>query len=451
MYLKKVLYLTLALGFGLSGCTKKLDSNSPGVTPPPGSTIQATGGTNQTDTLGGALLDSIVVKINEPGSKLNKYLVKIFQQTLCNGDSTSQQWIINGHTVSYKWTLGDAPGIQTLKFQVLDSAQKIVDSINVTATAKPPTPGWHPSGCLVKKTWFLSTFGKTSTGRIYTGFDGCILPYYSDDNGVTWHTLPSFHFGYYPDVEKIQISPTDEIYIGSELNGVFYSADNGKTWENRVGGLPPLTPISDLALTPGGQLFFTGTNRVICISKDKGESWTTVQSADDTFLGSLKYSAQDGNGNIYFCETNDATYLPVIKVLDHATNAITLLSNLPLAYPSAFYIDQNNNWYAGGFNNTANETELYQSADGGKTWKKVFTMPNDGSSYMIVDFMSRQSDGSYYFEVLGQKIYIYKTPDFVNFQNIQTAVPGYSGVYIVAANGNFIMNSFPISIWYNVP
>jgi len=451
MPVKNALYFVLVLGLGLTGCVKKPEAVSPGVTPPPASTIQAIGGANQTDSVGGRLLDSVIVKINEPGSKLNKYLVKIFQQTLCDGDSTSQQWVVNGHTVSYKWTLGDTPGIQVLKFQVLDSAQKIVDSIKVTATAAPPAPGWHPAGCLVKKTWFLTTFGKLSTGRIYTGFDGCINPYYSDDNGITWHTLSNFYFGYYPNVEKIQVSPKDEIYIGSELNGVFYSADNGKTWDNRVLGWPLLTPISDLALTPGGQLFFTGANRLITISNDKGMSWKTVQQADDTFLGSLKYQAQDSNGNIYFCEINDGNYLPVIKVLDPATNAITLLGNLPLPYPSAFYIDQKNNWYAGGFNSAANEAELYQSADGGQTWKKVFSQANDGASSIYVDFMSRQSDGSYYFELLGANIYIYKTPDFVTFQNIKASVPGYSGEYILAANGNFIMNSFPISIWYDAP
>ena len=447
MSVKYTLYFILFLG--LTGCLKK-PGVSPGVTQPPPSTIQAIGGANQTDTIGARLLDSVVVKINESGSKLNKYLVKIFQKTLCDGDSTSQQWILNGHTISYKWTLGDAPGVQVLKFQVLDSAQKIVDSINVTATVKPPAPGWHPSGCMVKKTWFLTTFGKTSTGRIYTGFAGCINPYYSDDNGMTWHILSSFFFGYHPLVDKIQISPQDEIYIGSELNGVFYSADDGKTWQNRVSGLPPLTPISDLALTPGGQLFFTGANRLICTSTDKGMSWKTVQPADQFFLGSLKYSAQDSNGNIYFCET-DATLLPVMKVLDHATNAITLLKNLPLPHSSAFYIDQNNNWYSGGYNSTANEAELYQSADGGNTWKKIFSRANDGASSIHVDFMSLQSDGSYYFELLGANIYIYKTTDFMNFQNITASVPGYSGEYILAANGNFIMSSFPISIWYKVP
>jgi len=135
-------------------------------------TIQAIGGANQKDTIGHTLLDSVIVKINEPGTHLSKLLVKIFQSTLCNGDSVITRQISNGGSVSVKWTLSNNPGVQILKFNVLDTSKTVIDSLNITATAIPPSPGWHIASCFVPRNLGINNFAKTSTGRILTGVSG---------------------------------------------------------------------------------------------------------------------------------------------------------------------------------------------------------------------------------------------------------------------------------------
>src|SRR5476651_1162723 len=146
----------LLIGFlcVLTGCIKSV--NNPTANPvvqakvtAPTITIQATGGTGQIDSAGKVLADSIVIKINEPGSGLNKLVVRILQNTLCNDDSTSERSILNNSKIAVKWKLSNKIGTQTLKFTVLDSTSKIIDSINVTATVLPPSPGWHKASCIV--------------------------------------------------------------------------------------------------------------------------------------------------------------------------------------------------------------------------------------------------------------------------------------------------------------
>lgn len=448
--MKRLVWYCLSISAIVAGCSKP-DGIPPVVIKPPQSTIQAVGGANQSDTVGAKLLDSIIVKINEPGSHLNKYLVKIFQKTLCNDDSVSQRVVLNGQTISYQWKLGGTPGVQTLKFQVLDSTQKVVDSLNITATVKPPKSGWHPSACVIAKNLFVHTFAKTSTGRLLTGFMGDFYPLYSDDNGISWHQMKSFYFGYYPWVEKIVVSPTDELYIASELNGIYYSADGGKTWENRSNGIQPLSPFSDLALTPLGQLIFLSSDGGVYISANKGVNWSVIKPRDNNpnSLYARKFMAQTPNGDMYF--TNTENISPKILKLDHATFELAPIDNQPPVAANAFFIDKDGNWYIGGRNPANGAADLYQSTDEGLTWNKIFSHASEGSGLTTIANISLQSDGNYYFEVFDLNGYCFKTADFKTIENIPLKVPVYSGQYILAANNYFLINSFPISIWYDVP
>lgn len=162
----KFYFYILILVLLVSSCAKKNDS--PALTTSNKVTIQATGGTNQTDSIGKTLVNDIVVSINEPGTGLNNLLVQIFQNTLCNGDSVTERTVTNGSAISFKWKLSSKPGIQTLKFKILNSSRNIIDSINVTATALPPSHGWHVSSCLVPHLT-INELVKLSSGRLIGG------------------------------------------------------------------------------------------------------------------------------------------------------------------------------------------------------------------------------------------------------------------------------------------
>jgi hypothetical protein len=452
--MNKLISCTLGAIFLLYSCVKNTpvppSSISNNNTPPPvAPTIQAMGGTNQTDTIGKVLLDSVVVKINEPGSALNKFFVQIFQTTLCNGDSVIEKSVTNGSKVSIKWTLNSKPGVQTLNFKILNSQRNLVDSIKVTATALPPTKGWHSSSCIVKNNMYVTAFAKLSTGRILTGFMGDFYPYYSDDNGISWHPIKSFYFGYYPWVEKIAISPTDEIFIGSEMNGVYYSSDKGVTWQARSYGLPTLIPIADLAYTSAGKLIFTGKGGGIYISNDKGLTWQTIVADNSSINFGHGYMATQTNGDIYLTESNN--YGTIIVKIDHTTLKVTPVTGLPAITINAFYLDRNNYMYLAGTNKTSSIPEFYRSVDNGISWSKTLALPLTGGNYPpVIGEISAQSDGNYYFVAFGAGNF-YKTADFTTAQALPVTIPIYAGKYILAPNNYFLINSYPASICYYVP
>jgi len=444
----------LLIGFlcVLTGCIKSV--NNPTANPvvqakvtTPTITIQATGGTGQIDSAGKALADSIVVKINEPGSSLNKFFVQILQNTLCNDDSTSERSILNNSKIAVKWRLSNKIGTQTLKFTVLDSTRKIIDSIKVTATVLPPSPGWHKASCIVPTNVAAACFAKLGTGRIIAGEPGNWYTQYSDDNGLTWHGLKTFYFGYYAWPIKAAVSTTNEVYFSTVLNGIFYSDDNGTTWKARSSGIPPLTANLHVFYLPNGKLISTTQGGGLYISTDKGISWATI-SPDAQINSQHEYVGTATNGDIYVTETNNNG--TAIKKLDSVTLKLSSVGNLPAIRINAFFIDPTGAQYVGGYNSVTKTSEIYRLINNGTTWANVFSLAAPSSNNTIYN-ISRQGDNNYYF-VLGSDgpSTYYKTADFISYKKMSTTL--YSGVeYVVAANGYFLVNYGASNVMYYVP
>ncbi|MBX2863651.1 MAG: hypothetical protein KTR27_08850 [Leptolyngbyaceae cyanobacterium MAG.088] len=76
----------------------------------------------------------------------------------------------------------------------------------------------------------------------------------SEDEGASWQTL--FQLKDTGIVETIAISTDASIYVGTELDGVYHSTDNGKTFAPLNEGLTDLRS-QDLAFTPDGNLLLS--------------------------------------------------------------------------------------------------------------------------------------------------------------------------------------------------
>jgi hypothetical protein len=447
-YMNKLLFFVLICSALLIGC-KKGSSVTPIILPGElQSTIQATGGVNQTDTIGRTLVNNIVIKINEPGSALNKFFVQIFQTTLCNGDSVVERTVSNLSSVSYTWKLSSKVGIQTLKFKILNDARNIVDSINVTATGIPPAHGWHTSSCLVQKSLTVAAFAKLKNGRLLAGFSGAFNPCYSDDNGITWHQIKSFYMGYYPWAQQIVVLPTDEIFIASAADGIYYSADGGTSWSSRSRGLPFSAFSMDLYYTSTGSFVYTTHGGGIFTSDDKGLTWSTISTYSSNSSLQYRYLGALSNGDVYFTRSDNFTQ--IIVKLDHVTKTLISLTN-PIPFPPQYFttpfMDKDSyTIYWPGYNPSTANDEIYQSTDLGVTWTKVFSNKSyNGGFFTGIGNFTKQSDGNCYFQEFGWGYY--KTADFKSFQNISSSpvAPNYEhtypgGTYILASNNNYVLN-----------
>lgn len=63
------------------------------------------------------------------------------------------------------------------------------------------------------------------------------------------------------------------VYVGTEQGRILISHDSGQSWEATSQGLPANTPISALALLPGGEELLAGTSAGAFRSSDRGQTW----------------------------------------------------------------------------------------------------------------------------------------------------------------------------------
>ncbi len=66
------------------------------------------------------------------------------------------------------------------------------------------------------------------------------------------------------------------VYIATEQGRMFISHDGGERWQTSTAGLPANTPISALALLPGGTSLLAGTSAGAYLSRDGGQTWRTA-------------------------------------------------------------------------------------------------------------------------------------------------------------------------------
>lgn len=273
------------------------------------------------------------------------------------------------------------------------------------------------------------------TGNIYRWeeMQGSIIalgggPVYSSENGVQWEVIgPSIKSTVIYDIESFG---PDRIITGAVYYGIFELSGDGSQWDFKVDGLHASKvdvlahtddfifagtlggvyrtsdggshwmfmesddigkQIKFLRTSPDGRLFI-GTGRVLGISDDHAESWTTdYMSFNDEHPLDVCFGEND---DIYM-----TTYSSIYNSEDGGSSWQKLNTEIPgnatltLAYSSEGML------YAG-----TRYDGVYRSDDGGMNWEPMNTGLGSDSYFSVIRF---EHDGIY----LGGQFGIYRSED----------------------------------------
>lgn len=217
----------------------------------------------------------------------------------------------------------------------------------------------------------------------------------SRDAGTTWTDLGNPASAM---VNEIAIAPglANEIFLATSRSGIFYSADAGATFTNKIDGLPE-EAISNIAVSPSyvvdHTVFCTTATYAVYKSIDSGNSWTLYPSGA-AITGQASVGKEYVDLQVSDAYATDGTvFLGAADGLFRSTTAGETWSQVQtrtllttgLALSPAFSVDQHviaSNYAGGG---------LYASHDSGATWTRAvngweypFTAPH---SFFDVDFV----------------------------------------------------------------
>lgn len=335
-------------------------------------------------------------------------------------------------------------GRQTLKAILLDSSGNRKDSVTAGATAIAPMHGWYSSGCIPLNT-FSETFCKLPSGRILTALHRDDYPYYSDDEGRTWHQLTTLPGKYH--ITKMIATPLNEGFLSIANAGMFYSDNGGQSWQLRNTGLPSLSGFwGNLQYTKSGKLF-TLTQDGIYISGDKGLNWQTAMNGLSYYSGfSDACSMSDGTimvihgGHLFKSATGGLSWSEVYNI--SSTVGLSFL-----------FVDDNDDIYIGIASGIGMSYGMYVSKNNAQSWTKIYT-PAPASGYdQTLSEMTKQN-GIYYFYSTSEKI-LTKTTDFSNYTTINPPVGSNNGRisfrYIVSNNNRWILSTEFYGLYYYIP
>ncbi|MBS1531960.1 MAG: hypothetical protein JSU01_16795 [Bacteroidetes bacterium] len=436
--MKKLFYLVPVLTLFIFSCKK--DTRQP-INPPSGGLyLKIVKGSNQTDTIGNQLKDSIVIKATNNGSALTGYTVQ-FKRSGCQDLVTSEATVNATGQASYAWYLSGETGAQSLKVILLDNTGAKIDSVSVAATGLAPAGGWHRGGCL--QNFPVNNVTALSSGRILASVNRTAYPYYSDDNAKSWHPLTAFgntHF-----VNKI-LSTAAGIFVATQNDGIFLSADNGQSWSSTANGIWSVN-FSDMAYTASGNLIVTNSNGLF-ISTDKGQSWN--ENDFGLPMGPATYPVELPNGNLFVIGSDNSVYM--LPLHTSTWQNIGANGNYILSNVESLFVDNKGNLFAGTPHDAPDGTAyIYESIDGGTSWSPVFTQSliSTLTSYPNIDNIS-QVKGVYYFSYAG--IGVYQTSNFTSFSQV-TSQLGNIGLptYTIGQNSVFVLGSPGFGVYYRIP
>ena len=115
----------------------------------------------------------------------------------------------------------------------------------------------------------------------------------SIDNGDNWTIVFE-----YSDILSIAINTSNDIFIGTYGSGIYCSSDNGGTWAQVTGTLPPYI-IYSLSINTNGDIFAGAKDSEIFRSTDNGASWMQVYSGSGWTTFVLDITINENTGVIF--------------------------------------------------------------------------------------------------------------------------------------------------------
>jgi len=196
--------------------------------------------------------------------------------------------------------------------------QTVLAGSNLTFTATPAmgyqVDQWLVDDGIVQKggsTFTLSHIDTNHTievtftngGTLYAGTENGAV-YFSMDNGLTWNTttIPSPGFG----VNSIFVTPST-LYIGSADAKVYHSTNNGISW-HATSAVPGGTPINSVWVVPVNNVLtiYAGTQDGNVYYSTDGTTWNVTAKPGTGAVNSLFITPTNtlyvgnGDGNIYY-------------------------------------------------------------------------------------------------------------------------------------------------------
>ncbi|QGY46515.1 T9SS type A sorting domain-containing protein [Maribellus comscasis] len=239
----------------------------------------------------------------------------------------------------------------------------------------------------------ISTVFSAQAGLILAGGKGKI--YYSEDNGSNWDsvainsTFPVTQF-----VENINGELFAITGIEDEGDGVFYSGDKGRTWEQRNNGLGAYLGCRKIAIDRNNRLylavsdFYESWYGGFYFSENNGISWEKISITSDSLANPVKVGIPYNLSVL----PNDSVYISFKGISYNAFLSLNL-------YKSIDEIKSNSSWNVMKFRESNNWWEdtpinsIHQSQNGdwysslnGAIHQGGTCFSHNGKSWEILDY-----------------------------------------------------------------
>lgn len=152
-----------------------------------------------------------------------------------------------------------------------------------------------------------------------------------------------------------------EIYAGDARDGVFVSADAGKTWKPSNTGLSLPLSINALSFDISGKKLYAATSAGLFVSSDSAHSWSQV-----THVPSDTYTALTFDPNSPRVVYAATAHSGVLLSSDDGENWTKIANGLPAGAITSLLYDPNQKQLWAAFADA-----VYRSADNGATWQAM--------------------------------------------------------------------------------
>jgi photosystem II stability/assembly factor-like uncharacterized protein len=165
----------------------------------------------------------------------------------------------------------------------------------------------------------------------------------------------------------IATRPDGIIILGTSNDGIYFSHDDGNTWDYPYSGVQYSSQYST-TITPKGDLFVGGMVGTGSRSTDNGKSWTNIHIGPENMGYSIPQISYDSKGNLFAYTTQGILY----RSIDNGDSWQSISSSFTPESVTAFTIDSKDRIIVG------NSADVKVSTDAGNSWQTISSPFNFG-------------------------------------------------------------------------